>query len=88
MKTMSQPGVHAGDQASPAFQEIFDSPEKTADFVQNISRDREVQSSLSAQIFQMVNPIDQFGNAQFASDECGDTMWNEENLNPPSQNQR
>lgn len=30
-----------------------------------------------------MNPIDQFAAAQFASDECGDTLWNEENLNPP-----
>ncbi len=30
-----------------------------------------------------MNPIDQFSDAQFASDECGDTLWNEENLNPP-----
>ena len=33
-----------------------------------------------------MNPIDQFAAAQFASDECGDTMWNEENLNPPLSN--
>ena len=29
-------------------------------------------------------PFDQFNDAQFSSDECGDTMWNEANLNPES----
>jgi len=33
-----------------------------------------------------MNAIDLFAAAQFASDECGDTMWNEENLNPPLAN--
>ena len=32
-----------------------------------------------------MNSIDQFAAAQFASDECGDSLWNEENLNPPVQ---
>lgn len=32
-----------------------------------------------------MNAIDQFNDAQFTSDECGDTMWNEDNLNPPAQ---
>ncbi|MCF0075288.1 alpha/beta hydrolase [Dyadobacter sp. CY261] len=31
-----------------------------------------------------MTPIEQFSNAQAASDECGDTLWNEDNLNPPS----
>ena len=26
--------------------------------------------------------IDQFNDRQFTSDECGDSLWNEENLNP------
>lgn len=27
---------------------------------------------------------DPFSNEQFTSDECGDSLWNEDNLNPPS----
>lgn len=36
-----------------------------------------------------MNFINPFDNDQFTSDECGDSLWNEENLNPPSsQNQQ
>jgi len=50
-----------------------------------VSPDIDISSSV---IFKKLSPIEQFGEAIFASDECGDTMWNEENLNPPSQNQQ
>ena len=50
-----------------------------------VSLGTDVSSSV---IFKKLSPIEQFGEAIFASDECGDTMWNEENLNPPSQNQQ
>jgi len=50
-----------------------------------VTPDTDVSSSV---IFKKLSPIEQFGEAIFASDECGDTMWNEENLNPPSQNQQ
>ena len=85
---MLSPEVKKPDQLSSLSQEIFEIREKTPDFIPNVSRENEVPSSVSATIFQSLNPVDQYGAAIFASDECGDTMWNEENLNPPSQNQQ
>ena len=80
---MSQFAVPTPDQTSPTSHEIVDTLIKKLDFNPNVLCDINVSSSI---ILKNINPVDQFGLAQFASDECGDTMWNEENLNPPSQN--
>ena len=31
--------------------------------------------------------IELFDETPFVNEECGDTMWNEENLNPPKSNE-
>ncbi|TDE11249.1 hypothetical protein [Dyadobacter psychrotolerans] len=79
---MSKLAVTTHDQVFAASQKISD-VSKVPGVELSISSD--AFSSLASVIFQKANPIELFGAAQFASDECGDAMWNEENLNPPSQ---
>ena len=80
---MSQFAAPIPNQASSVSLEVIAALENAVDVAPDVSCDTSVSTTVSA-IFQNMNPVDRFGAAQFASDECGDSMWNEENLNPPS----
>ena len=79
---MSKPAITTHD-LFPALQRI--SEDVTDETVADAHVPSDDFSTVSAVMFQKANSVSLFGAAQFASDECGDTLWNEENLNPPLQ---